>query len=189
MKYLLPIFITAFFSTTVLAQGDAKAKNVLNKVTANLKALKSLKADFKISIKGNDGRDQGSKSGSVVMKGNKYVVKISGQEIYSDSKTVWTFLKESNEVQLSSIDDDGDAFTPSKLFTNFYDKEYAYKFITDQSGYTYIGLAPLKKSVQFDKIVLKISNTTNLVVGGTVYDKNGNVYKYAVYNYQKPKSI
>ena len=49
------IFITAsllFISIFSNAQGDAKAKAILDKVSANVKSLKSLKANFSITITG-----------------------------------------------------------------------------------------------------------------------------------------
>lgn len=189
MKNLLLLLTFGLFSFTSLAQGDAKAKAVLSKVTKNLKSMKSMKANFKISIKDGKGKSQGTKSGNVIVKGNKYVVKIGGQEIYNDSKNIWTYLKESNEVQITEFEDNDDAFSPSKLFTNFYDKEYAYKYLFSKGGITRIGLIPLKKSVQYEKIVLKVNEKSNLIVGGRVYDKNGNVYGYSVYNYKKNPAI
>lgn len=171
------------------AQLDLKAKGILTKVSENIKNLKSMKANFKISIKDKNGKAQGNKEGSVSMKGNKYLVKIGGQEIYCDSKNIWTFLKDNNEVQISDVEDNDEAFSPSKLFTNFYDKEYAYKHLTSQNGIEFIGLLPLKKNVQFEKIVLKIDGKQNAVVGGTVYDKNGNIYTYSIYNYTKNPTL
>src|SRR5690606_20903222 len=113
--------------------------------------------NFKISIKDAKGNSQGNKSGMVMVKGDKYVVKIGGQEIYNDAKNIWTYMKESNEVQVTAFEDNEDAFSPSKLFTNFYDKEYAYKYLFAKNGLTYIGLVPLKKSVQYEKIILMVS--------------------------------
>ena len=37
------------------------------------------------------------------MKGNKYKVDITGQEIYSDGKTIWTYDKSSNEVTITKV--------------------------------------------------------------------------------------
>lgn len=189
MKKVLILLSFLAICGQTMAQGDAKAKNVLNKVSKNLKSLKSMTASFKISINDKSGKSQGTKAGTVAMQGNKFVLKISGQEIYNNGTTSWTYIKESNEVQVNEVDADDDAFTPSKLFTNFYEKEYAYKYLTAKSGVIYIGLVPLKKSMQFDKIVLKVSEKSNTVIGGTVYDKNGNIYKYSVYNYKKNPSI
>ena len=189
MKNLLLLTALSLLSFSSFAQGDAKAKAVLSKVTKNLKSMKSMKASFKISIKDSKGKSQGTKSGKVMVKGDKYVVKISGQEIYNDAKSIWTYLKESNEVQVTDFEDNDEAFSPSKLFTNFYDKEYAYKYLFAKNGLTYIGLVPLKKSVQYEKIILRVSNKTNLISGGKVYDKNGNIYSYSVYNYVKNPTI
>jgi outer membrane lipoprotein carrier protein len=190
MKNLLLLISCLFIlQGSLLAQVDTKAKDVLNKVTQNLKSLKTMKADFKISITDKNKKSQGAKSGNVSMKGNKYLLKISGQEIYNNGKTSWTYIKESNEVQINDVEDGDDSFSPSKLFTNFYDKEYAYKYLTAKNDIVFIGLAPLKKTVQFDKIVLKISKSKNVVVGGTVYDKNGNVYNYTISNYTKNPTL
>ncbi len=189
MRNFLLLLALSLITTTGFAQGDAKAKTILNKVSANLKALKSMKANFKISIKNKKGKSQGSKSGTVMMKGDKYRVKISGQEIICDAKSIWTYLKESNEVQISDFEDNDDAFSPSKLFTNFYEKEYGYKYLFSKENTTYIGLIPLKKSVQYEKIILKVSKKNNLITGGKVYDKNGNVYSYTISNYTKNPTL
>lgn len=189
MKNLLLILVLSVITTSGFAQGDAKAKGVLNKVSSNLKALKSMKANFKITIKNKKGKNQGSKSGTVMMKGDKYRVKISGQEIICDAKSIWTYLKESNEVQITEFEDNEESFSPSKLFTNFYEKEYGYKYLFSKDNITYIGLIPLKKSVQYEKIILKVSKKSNLIIGGKVYDKNGNIYSYTISNYTKNPSI
>lgn len=189
MKKLLLILSVLVISTSGFAQGDAKAKAVLNKVSSNLKALKSMKASFKISIKNKKGKNQGSKSGTVMMKGDKYRVKISGQEIICDAKSIWTYIKESNEVSISDFEDNDEAFSPSKLFTNFYEKEYGYKYLFAKDNITYIGLIPLKKSVQYEKIIIKVNNKSNLIIGGKVYDKNGNTYSYSISNYSKNPAL
>lgn len=189
MKNLLLIAALSFISFSSFAQGDAKAKTILNKVSANLKVLKTMKANFKINIYNKNAKLQGSKSGNVWMKGDKYKVKISGQEIICDAESIWTYMKESNEVQITDFEDNDEAFSPSKLFTNFYDKEYGYKYIGTKNGIYYIGLVPLKKSVPYDKIILKVSQKSNMIIGGKVYDKNGNTYSYSISNYTKNAAL
>ncbi len=185
MKNLLLLSVFTLLVLGAQAQQDTKAKGVLNNVTKNLKTLKSMKASFKITIKDSKDNNQGSKSGNLLVKGDKYVVKINGQEIYTDAKYIWTYVKESNEVQITDFEENDDAFSPSKLFTNFYDKEFAYRHLGSKNGITFIGLIPLKKSVQYEKIILKVSDKSNFITGGKVYDKNGNIYSYSIYNYVK----
>jgi outer membrane lipoprotein-sorting protein len=55
------IFITAsllFITILSNAQGDAKAKAILDKVSANVKSLKALKANFSITITGAKTKPQ-----------------------------------------------------------------------------------------------------------------------------------
>lgn len=186
MKTLLSLFIAILLTSQVQAQ-DAKAKSVLDAVSAKVKSLKSLKANFSITITGAKGSKPQSKSGSVSMKGNKYFVTLTGQEIYCDTKTIWTYVKESNEVQISAFDPNENSFTPSKLFTNFYDKEYSYAYGGEKTvggkKVHMIVLTPTNKSKQYTKIELMVDQKNSIVAGGKMYEKNGNVYSYTVSNY------
>lgn len=187
MKQLLLILCVLTLSFHSQAQGDAKAKSILDKVSAKVKMLKSLKANFSITITGAKGGKPQTKKGNVAMKGDRYFVSLSGQEIYCDAKTIWTYMKESNEVQISSFDPKENSFTPSKLFTNFYDKEYTYKY----SGASTLGtkkvdiitLTPTNKGKQYTKVELMVDQLTSVVAGGKMYEKNGNVYAYTVTGY------
>jgi len=187
MKNLLLIIVllTAAFSSQ--AQNDPKAKAVLDAVSAKVKSLKSLKANFAITISGAKGAKPQSKKGTVSMKGNKYYVTISGQEIYCDTKTIWTYMKESNEVQITNFDANENSFSPSKLFTNFYDKEYSYKYSGEKTvggkKVDVITLTPTNKTKQYSKVELMVDKSSSVVSGGKMYEKNGNVYSYTVSNY------
>jgi outer membrane lipoprotein-sorting protein len=96
-------------------------------------------------------------------------------------------MKESNEVQISSFDPNENSFTPSKLFTNFYDKEYIYKYEGEQTvggkKVDVINLTPTNKSKQYSKVELMIDKAQSVVAGGKMYEKNGNVYQYSVSGY------
>lgn len=186
MKKILLVLFAISISVISNAQGDAKAKAILDKVSAKVKSLKSLKANFSITITGAKTKAQ-TKSGTVNMKGNKYYITLSGQEIYCDTKTIWTYMKESNEVQINSFDPNENTFTPSKLFTNFYDKEYTYKYASTSTlggkKVDVILLTPTNKAKQYSKIELMIDQANSVVAGGKMYEKNGNVYSYTVSGY------
>lgn len=187
MKSILFSMLLILTVWTVMAQGDPKAKTILDNVSKKVKSLKSLKANFSITITGGKNAKTQVKKGIVYMKGDKYYVTLSGQEIYCDNRTVWTYMKESNEVQVSSFDPNENSFTPSKLFTNFYDKEYTYKYGGEQTiggkKVDVIILTPTNKSRQFTKVELLIDKAQSVVAGGKMYEKNGNVYTYSVSGY------
>ena len=114
-----------------MAQNDPKAKTVLEGVTKKVNSLKSLKASFTINLTGGSakgGKVNDTKKGTIVLKGQKYHVTLSGQEIISDNKTIWTYNKDAKEVQISNFNPDEQTMSPAKLLTNFYDKEYKYTY-------------------------------------------------------------
>jgi outer membrane lipoprotein-sorting protein len=192
MKKLLQIvlFSTAF-ATALSAQApaglgksDPEAKKLLDAVSAKFKSYKTVKANFTLKIENSAGKVQGNKTGTVLMKGTKYKVNITGQEIFCDGKTIWTFDKSANEVQVSELDNSAGSITPQKLFTNFYDKDFLYVQNEDvKKGakvYQVVELTPIDKTKPFFKVILEIDKSAKSITSTKVFEKNGNRYTYAV---------
>lgn len=136
-----------------------------------------------LAVKGANGKTAQTKKGSFLMKGDKFRVTMSDQEIICDGKTQWTYVKASNEVQVSSYNATEASISPTKLFTNFYDKEYTYKYVGTKSfagkSAEIIEMTPKSAAKQFKKVLLAIDKA-NTIAGGDVYEKNGNQYHYEV---------
>src|SRR5712675_1762564 len=128
MKVMFCFLTGLYFLSSVQAQSaDQSAKQILDKVSAKFKSYKSLQVQFSYQLQDAQGTSQGIKKGTASMKGNKYLVQLSGQEIYCDGKTIWTYDKSSNEVTITRLDPSSTTISPQKLFTNFYDKDFLYK--------------------------------------------------------------
>lgn len=189
MKKLIGIFSLGLLSIVqpAMAQTDAKAKAILDAATKKVNSLKSLKANFSLNLSSANGKTKQSKSGTFYMKGSKYRISISGQEIISDNKTVWTYIKESNEVQINNYNPNEQTISPTKLITNFYDKEYKYKYIgTKKSGTQNcdaIELTPITAGKQFSKVEILVDKATSTIAGGSITEKNGNHYTYTISNF------
>ena len=112
------------FFQPAMAQTDKKAQTILEGVSKKLSSLKSIKGNFSIHLDANGGKVNETKKGSFSMKGNKYHVILDKQEIICDGKTVWTYSKETKETQVSNYNPDEQTISPTKLLTNFWDKEY-----------------------------------------------------------------
>ena len=180
MRKILSVAVTALclMAQPVMAQNDAKAKTVLDAAKKKMSALKSLKANFSLTM----AKD--TKKGTFAMKGQKYRVTLDRQEIICDSKTIWTYMKDANEVQVSAFNPNEQTISPAKLFTNFYDKEYSYKYAGKRtvSGKScdIVEMSPISKGKQFNKVELAIDSKTSTIVGGNIWEKNGNKYQYTV---------
>lgn len=189
MKKLIGILSLGLFAFAqpAVAQNDAKAKAILDGVTKKVNSLKSLKANFSLNLTSANGKTKQSKSGTFLMKGTKYRINIQGQEIICDNKTVWTYIKESNEVQINNYNPNEQTISPTKLITNFYDKEYKYKYAgTKKSGTKTcdaIELTPINAGKQFSKVEILVDKATSTIAGGSITEKNGNNYTYTISNF------
>ncbi|MEO6961259.1 MAG: outer membrane lipoprotein carrier protein LolA [Puia sp.] len=180
------ITISCLGQNNSLGQNDPEAKQILDKASARIRAYKSIQAIFTLEIQDADGKSQDVKKGTIWMKGNAYKVDITGQEIYSDGKTIWTYDKSSNEVTITKSDPSSSALSPQKLFTNFYDKDFLYKVNGEkkQGAKTVqeIEMTPIDKTRNFHKIYLYIDRKSHMVVSGKMLDKSGNRYLYTINN-------
>lgn len=198
MKLLLFSFLTfcasgVFSQTNKLGKSDPDAKAILDKVSAKFKMYKTVEANFTLSITNGSGKIEGTKKGTVYIKGSKYRVNIAGQEIYSDGNNIWTYDKSANEVQITKFDPTSNTITPQKMFTNFYDKDFLYKLNGEskQGKRTLqeIELTPVDKSKTFFKVLVQIDKATKNIVSTKVFEKNGNRYIYIVTSMKTNNSL
>lgn len=181
--YLSAVLMLSF--CTLFSQGnDPAAKQVLDQISTRFKSFKAVRATFTLQIEDAKGKLQGEKKGSVDMKEKKYHVVITGQEIFSDGKNVWTYDKGANEVTITQIDTSGSGFTPQKLFTSFYDKDFIYKLNGDKKSgakiLQEIEMTPVDKTKAFHKLYLVIDKKAQTVYSTRVLEKNGNKYSYTI---------
>jgi len=185
MKRLLGLGLIALsmLAQPAMAQ-ETKAKTILEEMSKKVNSLKSLKANFALHL--NSGKMKETKKGTFFMKGPKYRVSLAGQEIICDNKTVWTYTKDANEVQISKFNPNEQTISPTKLFTNFYDKEYNYRYAGNEKvngkNCDIIELTPNSKNKQFKKVQLAVDNSRT-IVGGKVWEKNGGEIDYDISGY------
>lgn len=190
MMIMVPSFAQA---PKGMGKSDPEAKKVLDAVSAKFKTFKAIKAAFALKIENAAGKVQGVKVGTVLMKGVKYRVSITGQEIFCDGTTIWTYDVAAKEVQVSSLDNGSGSITPQKLFTNFYDKDFLFVLGQDikKGGKTYkvVELTPIDKTKSFFKVVLEVDKSTSVIMSTKVFEKNGNKYLYAINSINTTASV
>ena len=78
----------------------------------------------------------------------------------------------------------GAGFTPQKLFTSFYDKDFLYKLNGEKKEGTRvlqeIELTPVDKTRNFFKVYVQVDKKTQSIYSTRVLDKSGNVYVYTI---------
>lgn len=147
--YLLALALS--LAVSVFAQKDKQAREVLDKTAAALKQAEGVRATF-----------GGTTQGTLLLKGDRFYLSSGGIQSWFDGKTQWSYLEDSEEVNVSNP-------TPEELQTinpyallSIYKNGYNYKYAGMKSrngkqGYEVI-LTPEKKQ-DIAAITLFVSKT------------------------------
>lgn len=190
---LLSILIASgnIYAQTNTDVKDPKAKAILDKLSAQNKTYNSLQANFDYLLKNErDGIDE-KQSGKISLKGDMYKLEIAGQEITSDGKTMWTFIKDDKELQISDAvqEDEEELFmSPSKLFSMY---ENGFKYAYDKAdkldgvNVDIIKLYPEDpKKVNFHTAKLYIQQEKSELKKVEIFAKDGNLFTYILRDFK-----
>ena len=164
------------------AQNDPNAKKILDNVSAKLKTLKGVTADFSYTTKDRKGAMKGSVKGKINIKGDEYYIKQGTTEIFCNGQKVWNYNGE-DEVTVADVDNDDERMlTPQKLLSNFYDKDFTYK-LTSSSGSSYeIQMVPTDARKNFKQVTVYVDKAKNLILRSKVIDKSDNLIEFSLTN-------
>ena len=170
---------------SVMAQSEAKAKAILAEVSKKYRSYDVIKTEFSYTLENPEAKIKEVQAGTLIVKSklNKYKVILKGQELISDGKSQWTYLKADKEVQVSEVDNSADALNPAKLFT-IYEKGFKSLYTNDTklNGKMVhnIDLSPTDTKRSFFKVKLQIDKLNKQIVNAIIFDKNGNRYTYSI---------
>lgn len=86
--------IVLLLGTTLLqavAQQDAKAESILNKMAATYRQAGGISLTF-----------GGTQRGKLLLKGNKFYLESGGIQTWFDGKTQWSYVAQNEEVNVST---------------------------------------------------------------------------------------
>jgi outer membrane lipoprotein-sorting protein len=179
----LVVALYAIVNNGVYAQYDARAEELLNMVSKKYDNIKSYKAEFVYELDNAQAQVNEKFSGEIYVKGSKFNLKLGSQEIFNNGSTVWTYMKEENEVNVSNYSPDEDDLNPTKIH-NIYKKGFKYLLNEDEDikgvGYKVVELVPEDKKKPFFKIRIWINKKDNSIFRWKIFEKNGNRYLYTI---------
>ncbi len=180
-RKLIAIFIL-LIGTSVLAQQDQKAKNILDQVSKKTKSFTSISARFSFSMENIEENIKEKNNGSLNLKGDKYMVELPdlGVEVYSDGETIWSYQADGNQVSITSKEDGGQELMDPATIFQIYEKGFDYKFIEEKKEkgkpLYYIDLIPQSDELDYSKVTICINKNTLMIDKAIMYGFDGNLY-------------
>ena len=127
MKKILALAFVAMMSIGAMAQ---TAQQVLDKTAAVIGNKSGASANFKMR-----SSKYGSASGSIAIKGNKFNARTPQAIVWFNGKTQWTYLKKTNEVNVSNPTQAQQMSMNPYTFINIYKTGYKSSLKTVGSNY------------------------------------------------------
>ncbi|OFY23778.1 MAG: hypothetical protein A2W98_02630 [Bacteroidetes bacterium GWF2_33_38] len=161
-------------------QGDKKSIEILNKVSKKMEAYTTIKAEFVSTLENLQDNIKESFKGTIMLKGKKYKLVLEGSEIFNNGTTMWTYLKEVNEVNISDATSTEESLLdPTKIFT-MWNKDFKVnlvneKFVKARAIYE-IDLYPINRDKTYSRITLQIDKDKEEIVSVKYIGKDGNNY-------------
>lgn len=121
------VTLTLFISLNLEAQS---ARTILDKTAAVVGRKGGASANFTIS-----GSQLGSTSGKIAIKANKFYARTPQAIVWYDGKTQWSYLKKTNEVNISHPSQSQQMSMNPYTFINMYKNGYSLTFKSLATSY------------------------------------------------------
>lgn len=167
------------------AQAQNNSQKILDELANRTNSAKNIQVGFSYEMENTEADIHEATEGSLVVSGNKYLLKIAGQEIICDGKTIWTYIADADEVQINEVDEE-ESFSPTKLlssYTDDYDASLEKEYSENGRKYYLMKLKPKDKDSGFDYVHLKIEKEKMQLAAFILYDFDNNVFSYIIKEY------
>lgn len=190
VKKILILTFTVIISIPVNAQKDPVAKGILDAMSAKYKAIPSFSTNFSYTMEDPEEEINEKFEGRIIVMKNKFKFNMESHEVINNGVTVWTFLKDDNEVTISDFDPEEQEISLSNIF-NIYKNGYKYLFLDNEStgANDVIDLVPEDLEKTFYKIRMTIKKGTSDLQSFKIFDKSGSRYLYKIKKFKVDTSI
>lgn len=144
------------------------ATQLLDKSAATLRAAGNVKIGFTLEAEG------GASTGYIKLQKQKFVINMGGSITWFDGKTMWTYVKSNEEVNVTTPSTDAVAKMNPYAFLSFYKKGYTAKMGKSTTKEHEVVLTG-KQGSPFKKVVVRINKSTRYPSVITMTSSKGDV--------------
>lgn len=185
--YSIVLVMVAMF-LQVNAQNDPNAKKILDAVSNTVKGYKTISAGFSIKSVTSRGVNNGTKTGTIITKGQKYVLKEGKNEILCDGVKTYNY-DGSKTITVSAVEESVQTLTPQKILSGAYDKDFTFRLVGTKGNLHEIELKPIDNRKNFSKVNIFVDKNKNMIVRAIILDKGNNIVQVSFTNIIPNKNL
>lgn len=187
MRYFTTLLLMVV-SLGLMAQSDPKAKEILDKVAAKVKAYPAVEVVFTLTMENKVENIRETHDGKAWMKGNMYKVKLMDTENYYDGKVIYNYLPEVQEVNIKNPEEEEENFLNPTTMFDIHNQNFNQKLLGTENGITYIELYPKEKK-NIEKIGIWVNPATSSVQKVTSFEAEGNTVTITITSLKSMQSV
>ena len=119
LKYCTPGLALLLFIIPCATHAGEEASDVLKRLEKKYNSIHDVKVSFQQHVHFGVTEAEQSFSGTLAMKkGNQYRIELEDQTIVTDGKSVWSYVRNNNQVIIDKYREDPNSFSPDKVLVN-----------------------------------------------------------------------
>ena len=179
------IFATLCLFTDTCEAQDAKAKSLLQEVSAKVKGYGNMVIDFKYAIESAKTQES---SGNVTMQGDKYVLNLLGVTKIFDGQKTYTINADDQEISIANYSESStNSITPSRMLT-FFNTGYkpAMDVVKNVGGrkIQFVRLVPINAKSTQKEVLIGIDLLTKNIFSLVDISKNGSKTRITINSFK-----
>ncbi|MBS3806826.1 MAG: outer membrane lipoprotein carrier protein LolA [Bacteroidales bacterium] len=184
----LLIALLSILHLQVAAQQESAAGELLEKLAENNRAYQSIRADFTFHYQSLQSDARNAWKGTITMKGKKYRLELRNSTVYYNGKTLWNYLHEAGEVNISEPveQEGGDILNhPHQIFDIHQmdlKNQYLGKEKKDGHELYAIDLFPNDLDQEYSRIRLYLEQSPVQIHSTRIFAKDGSRYTIEINN-------
>ena len=183
MRVYKIFFFIYLISFSTYSQDDKKAVDLLDMMSEKYKKMEGFTTSFTYIMNNLSENIADSFQGKISVKEEMYVLFIEGQKIINDSKTIWTYLEDLNEVTISEFDPEEQELSLNNIF-EIYKAGFSFKFLGVEKDLRLIEIYPDDQEKSYFKILFKI-DYDGLLSSFSVFDKSNSTFIYKINDFKE----
>lgn len=183
MRVYKLFFFIYLISFSTYSQDDRKAVDLLDMMSEKYKKMEGFTTSFTYIMNNLSENITDSFQGKISVKEEMYVLFIEGQKIINDSKTIWTYLEDLNEVTISEFDPEEQEISLNNIF-EIYKTGFSFKFLGVEKDLRLVEIYPDDQEKSYFKILFKI-DYDGLLSSFSVFDKSNSTFIYMINDFKE----
>jgi outer membrane lipoprotein-sorting protein len=174
------------------SQNEPKAEKLVGEVLEQIKNYENISVKFSYNLENQATNTSEETNGEVYINGEKYRMELDGNIIIYDGQKLYTVNNTDEEVKISSVDEEDNSISPSKMLT-FFEEGYNYKWDIEQNQkgriIQYIKLIPIDTNADYKNVLLGTDKYTKNISNVIYTMNNGTRTEIKIYSFKTDQPL